>query len=233
MRASTFGIQHEHWGVARRMVLFGAVLLVVSIATASCKIKRIEDIQAEAAAGDQTFDATRYVSENWESKVLPYFEFDAHPLPEVLAAIRADIDAAGGKFGHRAATEGAAWNFIIQGTGTVAAKDTSSRAGKLVVSPDGDPPGQQIVLQIGPVVRGTAIRDSLPFISFQQFTNQLEFADVSKALIARSLEQVGSSLGAVDAGSRIAFIGAMAVNSASDAIVITPVALTKEPGPAS
>ena len=39
---------------------------------------------------------------------------------------------------------------------------------------------QMRLLQIGPVIKGTSIRDSLDFLKFDDFTNQLEFARVCK-----------------------------------------------------
>ena len=36
-------------------------------------------------------------------------------------------------------------------------------------------------MQIGPVIRGTAIRDSLDFVNFNEFTNQIDFAQFGKA----------------------------------------------------
>ena len=36
-------------------------------------------------------------------------------------------------------------------------------------------------IQIGPVIRGTAIRDVLDFVKFNDFTNQIDFAQFGKA----------------------------------------------------
>ena len=36
-------------------------------------------------------------------------------------------------------------------------------------------------MQIGPAMRGTAIRDALDFVSFGDFTNQIDFARFGKA----------------------------------------------------
>ena len=41
---------------------------------------------------------------------------------------------------------------------------------------------RQVDLQIGPVIFGTALRDSLPFIHFGDFVNQIQFAQISRAL---------------------------------------------------
>ena len=39
---------------------------------------------------------------------------------------------------------------------------------------DGKP--TTVVLQIGPVIFGTALRDALPFIAFGDFVNQIDYA---------------------------------------------------------
>jgi len=64
-------------------------------------------------------------------------------------------------------------------------------------------------VQLGPVFRGTALRDALPFIRFGDFTNQMEYAAVSRLLHERVAEGV---LAGVDratlAGRRVRFQGA-------------------------
>jgi predicted lipoprotein len=44
-----------------------------------------------------------------------------------------------------------------------------------------------VALQVGPVMRGTALRDAVGFIQFDQFANQLQFADVANQLNERAL----------------------------------------------
>ncbi len=37
-------------------------------------------------------------------------------------------------------------------------------------------------MQIGPVIRGTTLRDVLPFIDFTAFRNQIDFAELARGL---------------------------------------------------
>ena len=68
---------------------------------------------------------------------------------------------------------------------------------------------QQITLQIGPVVKGTAIRDSLPFFSFANVTNQIEFAQVGRAFNERALKEVEKPLAELKTpGTAVEFKGA-------------------------
>jgi predicted lipoprotein len=102
--------------------------------------------------------------------------------------------------------------------------DTTSRSGveRLDLEPyDGAPDAE---LQIGPVIRGTALRDALPFIHFDDFTNQMEYASVSRVLHERIVDSV---LARVDraslTGQVIQFYGAYA--QAAGTPLVTPVIL--------
>lgn len=206
----------------RRVLLAGLAISAMAPSLAACKVLSIEE---DGAATAGAFNATAYAEGLWAEKVLPYFTSNAHPLPEVLAAVAADLDAAGGSFGYRPATEGSPWTFIVTGTGTVTGKNTKSRAGTLTVSVDGANPPAEIAVQIGPVVRGNAVRDALPFVSFKGFTNQLEYADVGKALTALALAAVTGDSEAISEGQKVTFLGAMNLNTKTDKIVVTAVSL--------
>ena len=209
-------------GYSRRVALlaFGAAAV---LSLSACKIVAISD---QDATDKQGFDAKVYADKIWTSKALPHFAEAATPLPEVIAAVAEDLDAAGQKYGYRAATEGSPWTFIVKGQGIVAKKNTESRAGTLTVTLEG---GGEATLQIGPVVKGSAIRDALPFVSFKDFTNQLEFADVGKALTALALAAIGPDVATESEGKTIIFDGAITLNSKVDKILVTPVSIKAVP----
>ena len=50
--------------------------------------------------------------------------------------------------------------------------------------------GDEQVLQVGPIVKGNAIRDASTFIRFEDFKNQVQYAQLSKALSKRALQDV-------------------------------------------
>jgi predicted lipoprotein len=175
----------------------------------ACKIVRDKDKKKPASAGG--FDADGYVDGIWDSKVLPLVRDKATEITTVLDALAKDPDAAGRQYGHRAEAEGAAWNFIVKGKGKVTKVDVASRRGTMVVALDGDPAGRSVVLQIGPVVFGSAFRDSLPFVSFNDFVNQIDYAQVSRKLNDRAVAAAGKGLDPAKAeGRTITFQGAMA-----------------------
>lgn len=192
---------------------------------AGCKIVAIgSDIGATAI-----FDPVGYAQGLWHSQALPHFTAVAKPMSEVLAAVSRDLASAGATYGYRPATEGSPWTFVVEGNVSVISKNTQSRAGTLTVALEGADPPLDFDVQIGPVVRGNAVRDSLPFVSFKDFTNQLEFADVGKALTALAMEEVADQIAVTEPGTRLALIGVVSLNSKADKLVVTPVSL--EPAP--
>jgi predicted lipoprotein len=83
-------------------------------------------------------------------------------------------------------------------------------------------------IQIGPVIRGTALRDASSFIRFSDFTNQFDFAGAANALNDHVLRTV---LGAMPVdtyvGRTITFVGAIGKSPLRDdgAVELVPVQL--------
>jgi predicted lipoprotein len=189
----------------------------------ACKIVRDKDKKKQAA--NAAFDADAYVNGIWDSKVMPLVREKATEITAVLDALANDPDTAGTQYGHRAEAEGSAWNFIVKGKGKVTKVDVTSRRGTIVVALDGDTAGRSVTLQIGPVVFGSAFRDSLPFVSFNDFVNQIDYAQVSRKLNDRALAAARKGLDPAQAEGRlIAFQGAMA-NPAGGEVQVIPVIL--------
>ncbi|CAM3624001.1 hypothetical protein VA7868_02470 [Vibrio aerogenes CECT 7868] len=61
--------------------------------------------------------------------------------------------------------------------------DSKKRATMTVTSAQ-----HQVVLQIGPIIRGNSIRDAASFIQFDDFKNQVQFARLSKALNKKAMQ---------------------------------------------
>jgi predicted lipoprotein len=204
-----------------RRVACLALTLAVAMPLTGCKVVSIAEEAATAPAG---FDAAVYADGLWADQVLPHFAQAAHPAAEVVSNIAADLHAAGTQFGYRAG-EGSPWSFIVSGIGTVSSKNTDSRAGTLELAVEGV--AAPVVLQVGPVIRGNAIRDGLPFVSFQDFTNQLEYANAGKALTALAVAGFAGNIEAIAVGDQVSFTGAISMAAASDKVMITPVSIEK------
>jgi predicted lipoprotein len=180
-----------------------------------------------AVPGEPGFSPQAYVDAMWESQVLPAAENDSTELGTLLEALRANPDAAKEQYGHREGQR--PYNFLVKGEAQVLSVDTASRAGtvKIDLLPgDGQP---DATLQVGPVIRGTSIRDALPFIQFNLFVNQLEYAAVSNALSERVVEDVISELDlATLQGKTIDFRGAFTLEERAtvDDVLFTPIKIT-------
>ncbi|WP_411033345.1 DUF2291 family protein [Shinella sp. BYT-45] len=153
------------------------ILLAWALGLSGCKFVKTADKDKDAGAG---FDPDRMVADMWDGEVLPYLEKRAAPLPEVLAAAAADPDAAGRKYGHKARQGNAPWTFIARVDGVIVAQETKSRAAYVDVDVDNDAKAD-VRVSIGPAIRGTALRDSLDFVDFNAFKNQIEWAQFGKS----------------------------------------------------
>jgi predicted lipoprotein len=72
--------------------------------------------------------------------------------------------------------------------GGIVAGDVTFSAAKFEVDADGDGEADAQA-QIGPIIRGTALRDRLPLISFTAYTHQAAFAQLANAFKGRGLCQ--------------------------------------------
>src|ERR1700752_2621276 len=112
---------------------------------------------------------------------------------------------------------------MVKGSGKVLEVHTESQAGTLVLEVPGL--NEKIALQIGPVVRGTALRDATGAAPFDQFTNQLDYADVSKELNSRAVKTAFASVDPASlSGKTITFFGAFTFDPRTKGpLLITPV----------
>lgn len=210
-----------------KLLLLGLACLACLVIT-GCKIehKNPEDAQKSTApAGSfesKSFNPKAEVAAMWESKALPAIVGMATDFLSLRKAMQADLDAAGAKHGHREKNEGAPWNLATTVTGKVIAVDTEVSAGTADIDIDGDGKAD-VQIQIGPVVRGAAIRDILPFISFTSYTNQIDFAQLANALNDRAFE--ASTLKAMDRGQlkgkKVELTGVFTEDSAADLPLLT------------
>lgn len=202
--------------LSRRLVVAG----LLAVAVAGCKILPIE---SESEAAQQKFSGADYVTKIWDTEVIPVVRDKAAPIETVIAAVEGGLDKAGPQFGHRPAEEGSPWSFVVKGTAVIKEKNTASRAGTVLIdvtTPSGPVP---VTIQIGPVIKGNSLRDAMPFINFQNFTNQLEFAEVGRAFNGHVITELKAAVDALAPGQTIAYAGTFSLNSATDKILLTPV----------
>lgn len=210
-----------------RLASDGAIilLLVALLSLTSCKLWTIRPLEptGQKPALSQQFNADTYVDSIWHSKVVPTMLEKAIDLSAVLAALDANPEAA--KKQYSSGDAGGAAHFIVKGAGRISRVNSSSQNRTVSINLPSYKGKTEVVLQIGPVFRGTALRDAVGFIQFNQFVNQLQFADVGNKLNDRVAAAVVKDLDLATAqGKQVSFYGAFTFSDRSK-IVITPVRL--------
>jgi predicted lipoprotein len=191
------------------------VLLALDTTTRSDRAPRITN-------GAAAFDAQRYGTRTYP-KVVAAVEKKAQPLITLAKAIKADPDAAGKRYGARESAS-SPYNFAVTGEG-VAGKPADSLMPVKVKGLK----GTTVSLQVGPALNGTSLRDVVGFVNFNQFVNQVDYADAGTALndqvkakVLKGLDRAGLK------GKHVRFTGAFTY-LAPTVITVTPVRL--EVGP--
>jgi predicted lipoprotein len=210
-----------------------AAAVVVGLLLASCRLIATADIPTLSRAGDPNsggaFDPDKMVASIWSTKVVPYFEKKAGPLKEVRELAAKSPDEAGAKSGYRAKSEDTPWTLLVRFDGVIVAADTESRASTIGVDATGQGKADAIV-QIGPAMRGTAIRDALDFVSFGDFTNQIDFARYGKAFNTYVNQTTLEKLPRDSLVARkVSVLGAYPFVSADETPVVTPVEISIGP----
>jgi predicted lipoprotein len=189
-----------------------ALFLVAAFAAGCTKVPGVYvyEKRGQAAAGKQgATDPKTYVANNWAAKIVPTVHDKAVDVTTVAAAIAKDPAAAGQQYGHQAGT-GSPFAYMVKGSGTVTDLDTSVPTGPMTVEvaqPGGKP--LRLTVATGPVIAGTAIRDAVGFISFGDFTNQIDYADVANQINARVKTDVISKVDLASIkGKKVDFYGA-------------------------
>mgnify|MGYP002625515338 CR=1 FL=1 len=215
---------HQH--CSSRTAATIALPFICLLSLTACKlwtIRPLESKQQTPAASSQQFNADAYVDSIWQGKVVPTILDKAVDLSAVLTALDADVEAAKKQYGSGDA--GGAMHFIVKGAGRVSRVDSRSQNRTITVTLPNYKGKTEVAIQIGPVFRGTALRDAVGFIQFNQFVNQLQFADVSNKLNDRVTTTVVQDFDlATVQDKQVSFYGAFTLSNQSK-IIITPVRL--------
>jgi len=212
------------------MVRMKSALLVTMLAAAvlpGCKIVKTPTAEERAAAAAKTaFNPGDKVEAIWQSQAVPSIEKRAGEFKDVLAAASANPDDAGARFGHKDPQGNAPWTYAVKFEGKIIAADTQSRAGTVDVDVDGDGKADAKI-QIGPALRGSALRDVLDFVNFNEFKNQIEWAQFGKAFNEKVNGSVLQSLPRDGlAGKTVKVTGAFTMPASGQLPLVTPATLT-------
>lgn len=179
----------------------------------------------EGEAGDDARIAA-LLDKTYQAELLPLIG-KAVPAITLRKALAEGLDAAGAAHGNRGSGEGAAWNFAVKGEGKVVEANLTSRARKAMVDVDGDG-AADLTLQLGPVIKGTSLRDVAPFYRFGDFRDQIEFAKLARALNDRAAAALQVPEGEL-VGKTVIFSGTVDLKAVTDPWLVTAVTLSVAP----
>ncbi len=156
-------------------------LLVISAVLVACTVvdldengKPILPVDPNAVVSDYNQPPDKVAATIWVNKVMPFANTNALSWQQVKQQQ------------NQPATGKNSQSRFVRFSGKVVAVETEGREGMMKVAIDGD----EQVLQLGPIVKGNAIRDASTFIRFEDFKNQVQYAQLSKALSKRALQDV-------------------------------------------
>lgn len=196
--------------------LFVASLLAASLS--GCKL-----VKTDHGAGPGADPIAELVETTFDAKLVPALTEKAVDLATLRNSIKNDLDKAGQSQGVRVGGAGGGWNFAVKGSATVVDENRASKAATADIDLDGDGTADA-TLQLGPVVKGTALRDTTALYDFSTFRDQIEYAKLGRALNDKAV----SKLPSVDVplkGKKITFLGAVVIRSASEKPLVVPVSI--------
>ncbi|HUW42401.1 MAG TPA: DUF2291 domain-containing protein [Rectinemataceae bacterium] len=224
-------VQGNRRKLARTAVWIGIVVLLAIFWFTGllATVKPMSEAKSLAAVmgGGVAFDKAKYVDGIWDSRVVPTVEQKSIELGVLIPALEKNADQAGKTYGNNV---GGADNFLIRFAGTVTAVDTQSQTGSITVSVPYKGGTLPVSVLIGPIILGTALRDAVGFITFEQFTNQIQFGGVSDSLNDRVMKDVVSKLDLKTIlGKKVSVDGAFTYDGAdAHDLQVTPVVVRME-----
>lgn len=181
--------------------LFSFLLIFLGICLIfGCKIvkhdsqSRNKDKSIDIFFSDSGFDPDAYVESIWEEQVIPYISNKAINISDLLNELKSSREATSKKYGYRVGDEGSFYNFSIKGRVKILRVNLESRNGLAYADVAPYDEQEDLVIQIGPVLKGSAIRDSLDFISLNSFENQVEYAKLASSLNIKVRDSVLGNL---------------------------------------
>ena len=201
--------------------LFVASLLAASVS--GCKLVKTSHGEAGTAADP----IAEVVETTFDAKLVPALTGKAVDLVTLQIAIKGSLDKAGESYGVRVGGAGGGWNFPVKGTATVIEENRASKAAVAEIDIDGDGKADA-TLQLGPVVKGSALRDTTGLYDFSTFRDQIEYAKLGRALNDKAVSKLPAADTALK-GKKVNFVGAVVIRTASEKPLITPVSIEAAP----
>ena len=223
----------KHPWIPRAAVIVCALALIGAV----CRVTVVYDAPANPAAAEsgaqadlsQLSVAERYCAENWESKMLPAIRDRAIDLAVFMEGVRGDLAAVGAEYAERS-NETSPWSFCLKGRARVLGVEEPAKVTKTRLLLDVAPYDGQadVKVQFSSVIKTNALRDAVGFLKLDDFANQVEFAELTKAFNARVQADLIAETDAESlVGKEIELDGCVSVTGAAgEEILIVPVRLS-------
>lgn len=189
-----------------------AVLIVVLIAM----VLSVKVVDPSKAANSGVVDPALYGPANYP-RISGLIIKKAVDVAEVAKAIKADSGAATKKYGTQEDASATAV-FSVKIAGTAGKVDP---LGNLPVTVVGMPAGVKVLVQLGPVLTGSEIRDATGTVHFSQFPDQTAYLGAATALNSQVKKNVLSTLKPAElAGKQVTVVGAFALSDPAELDVV-------------
>lgn len=218
-----------------------ALIFVFLSAKFGFTVASIEEEQATIQS--ETFSAPDYVDTQWD-KIMAAFDAGSQPLSAILSEMQPDSTGSSAKETlvpvaekYGLITVGEAHVYMVEGTGTISAANTSTSLGTVEVTLDGYDGPIKVLLFVGTRIPSdeSSLRDAVGFITFGDFKEQTEYGKVSNELNSRVLKGILSDLDRDSLlGKKVTFKGAFTMRTFNliqiplKEIKIVPVAFSVE-----
>lgn len=206
--------------------IFAAALAVCMAAACAGCVTIVKTGEEAALTGEVTFNAGDNVASLWESQAIPDLTGRAVELGQFLREANGDLKSLASSYGKYSMGDSGELSYVVKGDAIVQEVVTDKKAGYITVKLDGYDGEQVIKLQIGTVFKGSAVRDSLSFIRFEDYKNQVDYAAVSQSLHDVIQKTIIDTIDVANlVGKQISFTGCFTVDKPAE-LLITPVQLT-------
>lgn len=207
---------------------FAALLLVLAFTASSLTgcVKVVKIGEEGKLTGEVAFNADSNVETIWQSNAVPDLTERAVDLNTFLTESKGNLKTLAEKHGKYSMGSTGELNYVVKGSAEITKVDMTKKNGVMELKLQGYEGPESIQLQIGSVFRGSAVRDSISFIKYEDYKNQVQWANVSQSIHSIIQKQVIDPLNVSSlTGKTIEFVGCFTVDG-NDKLLITPVQLT-------
>ena len=215
--------------MTRGWIRIALVVVVVVLIALTCRLTVIPDAVLDGAVPVLSIPEA-YARDNWDSKILPAIDERAIDPAIFAEGMKTDLAVLGVEYAVRA-NETSPWNFCLKGKVKVLGvenADSKTRTRLLVdVQPyDGE---VDMKIQISTVIRTNAIRDAVGFMKLDDFANQVEFAELTKAFNAHVQKDVLQDLDVQSlVGREIELTGCVSVGKNDEEALVVPIRIVTD-----